>query len=168
MSSSATWSSTISLWRARYSPSMLSAREASRRLTPKTMVATRAAVAAAVLSHQACRERRDRDEEEGEQIQSKESPVTGPQEPGEIAVRHPPAADEGEADQVGEIYAPLREQGGAEILRAGRDLEVEHQQRDDDGQNTIGERLEALLGQELVVTGHVAKHNGLFAVPRTG
>ncbi len=62
-------------------------------------------------------------------------------------MRKPYAADEGEANYIAQEVGPSLRQCRQHLLGWSRDRKFEHEQRDDDGEDTIGESFESIERQ---------------------
>jgi len=93
-------------------------------------------------------ERQERDEQQEHQVQAHEVGVGGLDEAGQVAVRDPHPADEGEADEVAQVPGPLMFQALHQWLVPGRYVEFQDEQGDGDREDAVGEGLQTAGGQE--------------------
>ena len=106
-----------------------------------------------VPDHQARREGQHADEQQDEQVDAEHGCVALLHEPRHAGVRQPHPADEREADEVPQELRPLLDERRQETLGCDRNGQLEGEQGDGDGEDAIGEGVEAVERQELRPTG---------------
>jgi hypothetical protein len=99
-----------------------------------------------------CRKREYRRGEQQSKVAPQQTSVD-PVDPGEhLVVVDPDDADVGERRQVGQVRGPLGDQIPRHHPAVARGLEIEHEQCDDDGEDTVAERLHTrALGEQAPV-----------------
>ena len=124
------------------------------------------------LRDQPGRERQERDGQQQQKVQSKKNLVDPIESVGQTVVEDPDPANSQETDEVSQVRRPATQ----ELLqgRAWRaDGNIEHEQRDSDGQDTVAERLHPALAQScsllrplvLVCQGRLLKLKLTLATP---